>query len=101
MKLAIFSVLVSVLLLGACAYQQPASTEGERLPYASRYRALNSVATLLDGATVLTGTGERLNGADVLMRDGKIVAVGSELDAGDATSIDASGMWITPGVIEL
>jgi imidazolonepropionase-like amidohydrolase len=49
----------------------------------------------------LTGTGERLDGADVLMRNGKIVAVGSELDAGDATSIDASGMWITPGVIDV
>jgi imidazolonepropionase-like amidohydrolase len=101
MKLAIFSVVVFVLLLGACAYKQPASTEGEPLPYASRYRALNSIATLLDGATVLTGTGERLDGADVLMRDGRIVAVGSELDAGDATSIDASGMWITPGVIDV
>jgi len=101
MKLAIFSVVVFVLLLGACAYEQPASTEGEILPYASRYRALNSVATLLDGATVLTGTGERLDGGDVLMRDGKIVAVGGELDAGDATSIDASGMWITPGVIDV
>ncbi len=42
-----------------------------------------------------------MDGADVLMRDGKIVAVGSELDAGDATSIDASGMWITPGVIDV
>ena len=101
MKLAIFSVVVFVLLLGACAYKQPASTEGEPLPYASRYRPLDSVATLLAGATVLTGTGERLDGADVLMRDGKIVAVGSELDAGDATSIDASGMWITPGVIDV
>jgi imidazolonepropionase-like amidohydrolase len=49
----------------------------------------------------LTGTGERLEGADVLMRDGKIVAVGSELDAGDAVSIDASGRWITPGVIDV
>ena len=65
MKFAIFSVVVFVVLLGACAYQQPASTEGEPLPYASRYRALHSVATLLDGATVLTGTGERLDGADV------------------------------------
>ena len=92
MKLVIFSVVAFVLLFGACAHKQPASTEVESLPYASRYRALDSVATLLGGATVLTGTGERLDGADVLMRDGKIVAVGSVLDAGDVTSIDASGM---------
>jgi len=101
MKLVTFSFVVVFLLLSACAHEQPTSTEGEPLPYASRYRPLTSVATLLDGATVLTGTGERLDRAEVLMRDGKIVAVGSELDAGDAISIDASGMWITPGVIDV
>ena len=101
MKLAIFSGAVLILLLGACASNQHASTEGEPPPYASRYQALHSVATLLEGATVLTGTGERLDGADVLMRDGKIVAVGSALDAGDAISIDARGLWITPGVIDV
>jgi len=101
MKLVIFSGAVLVWLLGACASNQHASIEGETPPYASRYQALPSVATLLEGATVLTGTGERLDGADVLMRDGKIIAVGSELDAGDAASIDARGMWITPGVIDV
>ena len=101
MKLAIFSGAVLVLLFGACASSQHAWTEDEPPPYASRYQALHSVATLLEGATVLTGTGERLDGADVLMRDGKIVAVGSELDPGDAVSIDARGMWITPGVIDV
>ncbi|MBW2540473.1 MAG: amidohydrolase [Deltaproteobacteria bacterium] len=101
MKFAIIGVGVFVLLLGACAHERPASTNGEPLPYASSYRPLDSVATLLEGATVLTGTGQRLDGADVLMRDGKIFAVGGGLDAGDATSVDASGMWITPGVIDV
>ncbi len=101
MNLAIRNVVVFIMLLGACAHEQGASTERESIPYASRYRRLDSVATLLDGATVLTGTGERLDGAGVLMRDGKIVAVGRNLAPGDATSIDASGMWITPGVIDV
>ncbi len=101
MRLARLSGVTLILLSSACANHPPASTENDSPPYASRYQALESVATLLEGATVLTGTGERLDGADVLMRDGKIVAVGTGLDAAGATSIDAKGRWITPGVIDV
>src|SRR5690606_11730399 len=45
-------------------------------PYASTYVAPASQPVLIQGATVLTGTGTRLDGADVLMRDGRIEAVG-------------------------
>jgi imidazolonepropionase-like amidohydrolase len=58
-------------------------------------------ATLLQGATVLTGTGERLENADVLIAEGKILAVGEGLDADDANVVDASGKWVTPGVIDV
>jgi imidazolonepropionase-like amidohydrolase len=55
----------------------------------------------LRGATVLTGSGERLENADVAMQDGKIATVGQNLDAGDMIVVDASGMWITPGIIDV
>jgi imidazolonepropionase-like amidohydrolase len=70
-------------------------------PYASRYRPLPSEPTLLSGATILTGTGERLNDADVLIRDGRIAQVGSGIAAEDAEVVDAEGMWITPGIIDV
>ena len=70
-------------------------------PYESRYQALAGEKTLLSGATVLLGNGERLDDADVLFADGKIVDVGAELSADGATVIDASGKWITPGVIDV
>ncbi|HLU07667.1 MAG TPA: amidohydrolase [Woeseiaceae bacterium] len=70
-------------------------------PYSSQYTPLPSEAVLLTGATVLTGTGERLDSADVLIRDGIIAAVGTGLDAGDADIVDADGMWITPGIIDV
>ena len=35
------------------------------------------------------------------MDGGKIIAVGPGLDAGSMTVVDASGMWITPGVIDV
>lgn len=70
-------------------------------PYASRYKALPSTATLLTGATILTGNGERLDDADILLKDGKIVAIGSGLSADGAGVIDAAGKWITPGIIDV
>ena len=70
-------------------------------PFESRYEPLPSAATLITGATVLTGTGERLDNADVLIRDGKIAEVGTGLDAGDAEVVDASGKWVTPGIIDV
>ena len=41
-----------------------------------------------------------IEGATVLIVDGEISAVGSDLDVpAGATVLDASGMWITPGLI--
>src|SRR5262245_21466350 len=69
-------------------------------PYASTYQPLPSQPTLIRGATVLDGTGRRLENADVLMRDGKIAAVGPGLDPAGAAVVDAKGRWVTPGVID-
>ena len=100
MKTLRFTVLPlsAFFLLLAC--EQRVGSDGPA-PYSSRYEALPSAATILTGATVLTGTGERLDIADVVMDGGKIIAVGSGLDASDKVVVDASGMWITPGVIDV
>lgn len=89
--------LAAICLLTAC---EQGKDDGP-VPYQSSYQPLQSEATLLQGATVLTGTGERLENADVLMRDGRIAAVGTDLDAAGAAVVDATGMWITPGVIDV
>ena len=95
----IFVVVTAVVVfLSAC---DSGPGDGAAEPFASRYEGLESGATLLQGATVLTGTGERLDNADVLMADGKIVAVGVGLAADGADVVDASGKWVTPGVIDV
>ena len=86
------------LCLTACAND---TDDNEPTPFSSRYHALPGTTSLLTGATVLTGTGERLDNADVLLSEGKIVAIGAGLSADDATIVDASGKWITPGVIDV
>jgi imidazolonepropionase-like amidohydrolase len=71
-------------------------------PYPSTYKAPQSAPTLIRGATVLTGTGTRLDNADVLVVDGKIAGVGPNLQApAGARTIDAKGRWVTPGIIDI
>ncbi len=98
MNKSIVAIATLALFISAC---EQGAGDDEAKPYSSRYQPMASAATLLTGATVLTGTGERLDGADVLISDGKIQAIGEGLDAGNATVIDATGRWVTPGVIDV
>ena len=96
------------LSIAACA-TPPSTTEPKTkvaaatpAPFPSTYRPGASAPTLIRNATVLTGTGERLNGADVLLVDGKVQAVGTGLSPpANARVIDATGRWVTPGLIDV
>ena len=71
-------------------------------PFPSTYRAPASPTVVITGATVLTGTGARLDDADVLIVDGRIAAVGRSLPVpAGAGVIDAKGRWVTPGLIDI
>lgn len=94
------SVILAVLSLSVFNACEEPHEPGEP-PFASTYQALPSESFVLRGATLLTGTGARIDDGDVLVRDGKIVAVGPSLDAQSADVIDAAGTWITPGVIDV
>jgi N-acyl-D-amino-acid deacylase len=56
---------------------------------------------LLRGGTVLDGTGGVGRGADVLVVDGRIAAVGSKLDDTGARVLDAGGAYVAPGFIDM
>lgn len=60
-------------------------------------------AVLIRGGTVFDGSGQRPGlKADVLVRDGIVAQIGLDLTAPkDATVIDARGMWVTPGFVDL
>ncbi|MCK8122297.1 amidohydrolase [Pseudoalteromonas sp. 2CM32C] len=70
-------------------------------PYPSTYTPISTTSTLITNATVLTGTGERLDDADVLLVDGKVQQVGKDLAVKADTTIDAQGKWVTPGIIDV
>lgn len=55
----------------------------------------------LTGGTVYPVSGPKLANATVLIKDGKIAAIGAEVPIpADATRIDARGTWVTPGFID-
>jgi len=101
-KLSLVMVTVS-LTLTACLpnEKQDAKVTINKNPFPSTYKSLPQQNTLFTNATVLTGTGERLNNADVLIIDGKINQVGTGLTATNVEIIDAQGKWITPGIIDV
>lgn len=69
--------------------------------YPSTYQPLPSQTVLITNATVLTATGERIERGSVLMRDGKIAAVGAAVQApADTVVVDGTGRWVTPGIID-
>ncbi len=101
MRFMLWTPVAIALLLSACGDGAAPGGAGDTEPFASRYAAMPSQPLLLSGATILTGTGERLDDADLLLRDGRIAAIGRDLEARDAERIDAGGLWITPGLIDV
>ena len=95
------SMPLKATLLAAIALALPALAPAAQAPFASTYQPVASGPVLIRNATVLVGNGERLEGADVLMRDGRIAQVGTGLSDADATVVDGTGKWVTPGIIDV
>ena len=56
---------------------------------------------VIRGGTVVDGTGAPAFRGDVAVAGGRVVAVGADLDAGDALVIDADGLVVAPGFVDL
>lgn len=89
MKRALTKLLACSLLAG---FLPPKSFAQGRIP---------AQETLIRNATVLTITRGKLSNADILMRNGKIAAVGRNLTAAaNARVIDATDKYVMPGIID-
>ncbi|MDX2031311.1 MAG: amidohydrolase [Blastocatellia bacterium] len=65
--------------------------------------AQNSGEILIRNATVMTASHGTIENGSILIRNGKIAAVGKAADvkaAADARVIDATGMYVTPGFVD-
>jgi len=71
-------------------------------PFPSTYKPFPRRTTLIRNATIMTAAGPTITRGSVLMRDGKIVAVGTNVTApADALVIDGTGKYVTPGIIDV
>ncbi len=71
-------------------------------PYPSTYRRYPGRPTVIRGATIYDGAGGRIDNGMVYFADGEIQAMGAtvEVPAG-ADEVDGTGLWVTPGVIDI
>ena len=71
-------------------------------PFPSTYRPLPSRTTVIRHATIFTGTGERIDDGSLVLQDGRVMAIGKQVSApADAVVIDATGKFVTPGIIDV
>ena len=87
------------LTLASIALAQQAAAE----PFPSTYTAVPSDPVLIVNATILTGTGERIEGGNLLISNGIIEAISEtpiKADK-DIQLVDAEGRWVTPGLIDV
>src|SRR2546430_6623345 len=71
-------------------------------PFPSTYKPFPRRTTLIRNATIMTAAGPTITRGSVLLRDGKIVAVGTNVTApADALVIDGTGKYVTPGIIDV
>jgi imidazolonepropionase-like amidohydrolase len=83
----------------------PAGSGGLSLPNAdpfpSTYVAFPSRPTLIQNVTLMTAAGPTIRNGSILLRDGRIAAIGANVVApADAMVIDGTGKYVTPGVID-
>src|SRR5213594_58108 len=83
----------------AAASQETAGAIGPQYP--STYQRHPNPPVLIRNATIMTAAGQEIQGGSILFKDGRIVAVGTNVQAPtDATVVDGTGKWVTPGVID-
>jgi imidazolonepropionase-like amidohydrolase len=77
------------------------STSVQRAQYPSTYHRHANAPVVIRNATIMTAAGQEIPNGSILFRDGRIVAVGATVEApADAVVVDATGKFVTPGVID-
>ncbi len=62
---------------------------------------MSDLDLLIRGGRVVDGTGAPARAADVGMRAGRVVAVDEQLDGGATRELDADGLLVTPGFVDV
>lgn len=106
-------VSLGVLAIAACTPAPPSTaptpavasdsvmTSAQRAQYPSTYQRQPSGTVLIKGGTVMTAAGDEIPNGSVLFQNGKLMAIGPTVAVpADAEVIDATGKYVTPGLID-
>ena len=94
----------SLALFTACGDKTETKTENtlEKGPaFASTYTPLPSETTLITNARIIDGTGKEIQSGSILITDGKITSIGTDITGDASLTIDAGGKYVTPGIIDI
>ncbi len=101
-------IVASVLPMTALVAASPppavptASAPWREDPVASTYAPPARSDLVIRHATILDGAGRRIENGDIILHDGRIIAIGTDLpNPGNVREIEARGRWVTPGVIDV
>ncbi|MFS1523402.1 amidohydrolase [Microbulbifer sp. 2304DJ12-6] len=101
-------LLFASVLLSACGEMKNGESGQRSLDFArldafpSTYAIKQSRPVLIQGATLLTGSGAQMEKADLLLEEGSIAQIGKALKAPEgALIVDGEGKWVTPGIIDV
>ena len=104
-RVSLAGMLCMAFVLAACGGKKDAN-QADRItvpkdPFPSTYAAYPNDPVFISNATIIDGEGALIEKGSLLIVDGKISAIGKDLEApADAKQIDASGRWVTPGIID-
>ena len=90
-----FSITLSLVLLID-------NVHADREAFESTYAPLAAEKIIIQNASVYDGDGGELLETDILVDNGKIIAIGKDLPfSNEFRVIDATGKWVTPGIIDI
>jgi imidazolonepropionase-like amidohydrolase len=107
MRILAIAGIAATLLSGCAALEpKPAPAPAVRInedPYPSTYVRYPGVPTVIRHATLFTGDGQQINDGTVVLADGIIQAIGGPDLQGPAgaTTIDGTGKFVSPGIIDI
>ena len=102
------AAVLAAALLSGCVVQPKTVAPRVKInanPFPSTYARYPGATTVIRGATVFDGDGGRIDRGVVVLRDGLVAAVGGNIAdlsiPADAVIIDATGKFVTPGIIDV
>jgi len=94
-------LVAAIVAAAGSARAQTVESSSDRPQYPSTYVRHTYPPVAITNATIMTAAGAEIVHGSILLREGRIVAVGSDVQVPpDAIHVDGTGKYVTPGIID-